>query len=93
MIPTAVSAPASLGTPSTIRTTATVSAAAPAIVSYALPMIGISSAVTMIAAAGIAMLISKQSISPFATTHLFTQRLDAGTTALKLTPAPFDFAA
>ena len=52
-----------------------VSASTPSILSHTLPMIGISSAVTTIPAAGITMLASKQSISPFATTHLLPQRL------------------
>lgn len=38
------------------------------------------------------MIVPEESIRPFATTHLFTQCLDAGTTALKLTPPPFDLA-
>ena len=80
MIPSAVAAPTPLR-------------ASPAIVSYALPMIGISSAVPVIAAAGIAMLISKESISPFTTTHPLLERPDIDSPLPKLTPTPFDFAA
>ena len=87
VIPSAVAA----ATP--LRTSAAVSASTPSILSHTLPMIGISSAVTTIPAAGITMLASKQSISPFATTHLLPQRLHVDSTFSKLPSAPLDLTA